>query len=57
MVLWVGVRDANAEKRVLDILMKAGARDVHIHQIQREAFQTDIPLSEVQPDPFLMRDL
>ena len=53
IVLWVGVRDAAAEKSALDILAKAGAKDVHVHQIQREWTLKDIPLSTVQPDPLL----
>jgi hypothetical protein len=57
MVLWVSLRDDNAEKRALQILTKAGARDVHVHQIQREWTLKDIPLSEAQPDSLLEHDL
>lgn len=56
MVLWVSVRDENAAARALKILTEAGAHDVHVHEIQREWTLKDIPLSEVQPDPFLERD-
>jgi hypothetical protein len=56
MVLWVSVRDKNAEARALQILANAGARDVHVHEIQREWTLKDLPLSEAQPDPFLERD-
>jgi len=56
MVLWVIVLDDNAEKRALEILTKAGARDVHVHQIKREWTLKDRPFSDVQPDPFLERE-
>jgi hypothetical protein len=56
MVLWVSLPDRTAEKRALQILTKAGARDVYVHQIQRDWTLKDLPLSEVQPDPSLMRD-
>jgi hypothetical protein len=52
-VVWVSVRDENAEKRAGQILTKAGARDVHVHEIQREWTLKDRPLSEGQPDPLL----
>jgi hypothetical protein len=52
-VLWVSPRDGAAEKRALDILTKAGARDVHVHEIEREWTLKDRPLSDVQFDPFL----
>lgn len=35
LVLWVKVDDAGAETRALAALEKAGARDVHVHQIRR----------------------
>lgn len=54
MVLWVNVGDAAAERRALQILTKAGGDDVHVHDIQREWTLKDQPLSDVQPDPFLL---
>ncbi len=56
MVLWVSVRDEKEAARALKILTEAGARDVHVHEIQREWTLKDRPLSEIQPDPFLERD-
>jgi hypothetical protein len=53
IVLWVSVRDATAENLAVQILTKTGARDVHVHEIQREWTLKDRPLSEVQPDPLL----
>jgi hypothetical protein len=53
MVLWVSLRDDDAKQRALQILKKAGARDVHVHEIQREWTLKDRPLAEAQFDPFL----
>jgi hypothetical protein len=53
MVLWVSLRDNNAERRALQILTEGGARDVHVHEIQRQWTLKDRPLSEAQFDPFL----
>ena len=53
MVLWVSLGDADAERRALQILRKAGARDIHVHEFEREWTLKDRPLSEVQFDPFL----
>ena len=53
MVLWVSLRDADAERCALQILKKAGARDVHVHEFEREWTLKDRPFSEVQFDPFL----
>ena len=53
LVLWVGVRDDATAARALEILIKGGARDAHLHEIQREWTMTDRPLKLVQIDPFL----
>jgi hypothetical protein len=53
LVLWVNLRDDDAERRALRILTNAGARDVHVHEFDREWTLKDRPLSEVQVDPFL----
>jgi hypothetical protein len=34
-------------------MTKAGARDIHVHDIEREWTLKDRPLSEAQFDPFL----
>jgi hypothetical protein len=52
-VLWVGLRDDDAERRALQILANAGGRDVHVHEFEREWTLKDRPLSSVQFDPFL----
>jgi hypothetical protein len=53
LVLWVSLRDADAEGRALHILTDAGGRDVHVHELEREWTLKDRPLSDVQFDPFL----
>jgi hypothetical protein len=37
VLLWVRLRDADAEQRALDILRRHGARDVHMHDIPASA--------------------
>lgn len=56
VVLWVSLADAAAEKRALDVLTKAGARDIHVHEIERKWGPEDSPLSLAGFDPFLERD-
>jgi hypothetical protein len=53
LVLWVSLRDDDAERRALHILTNAGGRDVHVHEFEREWTLKDRPLSDVQFDPFL----
>ena len=53
LVLWVGVRDDAAAARALGILIHAGARDAHLHEIQREWTWENRPATLAQPDPFL----
>jgi hypothetical protein len=53
LVLWVGLRDDAAGARALGILIDAGARDAHIHEIEREWTLKDRPFALGQPDPFL----
>ncbi len=53
IVLWVTVSHPDEEKRAMAAMTKLGARDVHIHEIQREWSIKEIPLAETQPDPFL----
>ena len=56
LVLWVSVRDDVAGARALEILIKGGARDAHLHEIQREWTMKDRPFALGQPDPFLGSD-
>jgi hypothetical protein len=52
LVLWVSVVDAEAEKRAIAILERAGAGDVHVHQVKDEPSLGDTRLP--QADPFLL---
>ncbi|MBU6463397.1 MAG: hypothetical protein KGK01_04185 [Bradyrhizobium sp.] len=56
LVIWVSLRDDEAKQRALQIFTKAGGRDVHVHEVQREWTLKDRPLSTVQFDPFLQHD-
>lgn len=56
LILWVSVGSPDAEKRALAVFEEMGARDAHVHQIEREWGVTDIPFARTQPDPFLERD-
>ncbi|HUN95547.1 MAG TPA: hypothetical protein VMU69_04820 [Bradyrhizobium sp.] len=53
LVLWVSLRDDDAERRALHILADAGGHDVHVHEFEREWTLKDRPLSDVQFDPLL----
>jgi hypothetical protein len=51
LVLWVSLRDDDAERRAL--LTNAGGHDVHAREFEREWTLKDRPLADVQFDPFL----
>jgi hypothetical protein len=57
LLLWVSVPNAEAKKRAVGALTKSGAKDVHIHEVQREWTLKDIPLTNSQPDRWLGREL
>jgi hypothetical protein len=56
LVLWVCTPDEAAEERALEVLRRCGGISVHTHSIAREWGVADIPLHDVQPDPFLEHD-
>ena len=56
LVLWVSVRDDETAANALAILIDAGARDSHLHEIEREWTLRDRPFARGQPDPFLESD-
>lgn len=56
LLLWVTTPDAAAEKRALAVLERHGASNVHIHEFEREWGVQDVPLHDVQPDPFLDKE-
>ena len=56
LVLWVSTPNEAAEQRALDVLGRCGGTSVHAHSVTREWGIADVPLHDVQPDPFLERD-
>jgi outer membrane lipoprotein SlyB len=56
LILWVSVANPDAEKRALVILEKMGARDVHVHVIERVRIASELPRSLMQADPFLLEN-
>jgi len=55
LLLWVHVPDEANDAKILEILTRHGARDVHIHTTHRSWGVADIPLHDFNPDP-LLRD-
>jgi hypothetical protein len=53
LVLWVGTPDSASEERALSVLRSYGGTSVHAHTIERDWGVADMPLHDVQPDPFL----
>lgn len=53
LLLWVRVRDAAHEKRAVDILTRAGARDIHVHDLPGSLSPAENPLTGIEIDPFL----
>jgi len=50
LALWVSVRDDQTSVRALELLIKAGARDAHEIQIQREWTPAKPPSSRIRSD-------
>jgi len=53
LVLWVNTPNAESERRATQILKNLGARDVHVHEVQREWDTGSIPLTHGPYDPFV----
>lgn len=53
LVVFVRARDAAAEERAQEIMRKAGALNVHIHEIELNKRLDELPLAQIQPDPWL----
>lgn len=53
LILWVRTPDSAAEDRALAVLQRCGGTSVHAHTIERDWGVADVPLHDVQPDPFL----
>jgi hypothetical protein len=45
------------EDRALGVLQRCGGASVHAHTIARHWGVADVPLHDVQPDPFLEREV
>jgi hypothetical protein len=52
-ILWVRVKSPGEETQAQDILLRHGAKAVHVHEIELEKRPEDIPLSSLRPDPWL----
>ena len=53
LLLWVHLPDEKRDAEITGILHRNGARDVHLHVVKRSWGASDVPLHDVQPDPFL----
>ena len=53
LVLWVNTPTAESESRATQILKNLGARDVHVHEVQREWTSGSLPLTHGPYDPFV----
>jgi hypothetical protein len=53
LLLWAGIRSDEQQKLAIATFRSHGASDVHLHEIARTWGAVDIPLHDVQPDPFL----
>jgi hypothetical protein len=56
LLLWVRTPDDLAEVHAQDVLRRCGGHSVHAHTFDRDWGVADVPLSDVQPDPFLEHD-
>jgi hypothetical protein len=56
LILWVTVHDKATEARVTAVLQRCDAGSVHTHMIDRQWGVADVPLHNVEPDPFLEHD-
>lgn len=53
IVLWVRVRLSDREEKARQILQQHGGQALRVHEIEVEKRPEDIPLSSLQPDPWL----
>jgi hypothetical protein len=56
LILWVAVHDMATEERVANVLRGCHGGSVHTHLIDRTWGIANVPLHNVQPDPFLEHD-
>jgi hypothetical protein len=53
LLLWVHLPERGRDAKVMDILRRNGAQDVHLHVVKRSWGVSDVPGHDVEPDPFL----
>ncbi|QFR34735.1 hypothetical protein [Ancylobacter sp. TS-1] len=53
LLLWVHAPDPASDAKIVGILKKNGADDVHIHVVTRSWGIADVPLHDLNPDPLL----
>lgn len=53
LVIFVRARDAVAEERAQQVMRKHGALNVHVHEVELKKHLEDLPLANIQPDPWL----
>ncbi|MFG1357723.1 hypothetical protein [Xanthobacter pseudotagetidis] len=53
LLLWVHAPDPANDAKIVGILKKNGASDVHLHVITRSWGIADVPLHDANPDPLL----
>jgi len=53
ILFWVGVSDAEEEKRASEILKRSGGADIHAQDFERSWGEEENPFKDWQPDPFL----
>jgi len=52
----VRVRDPEAEHKAQEIMRRCGAEHVHVHEVELKKSLADVPLSSINPDPWLGDD-
>lgn len=56
ILLFARVRDAAREEKALAAMNQSGAENVHVHEIELPKTVEDIPLHEINPDPWLGKE-
>jgi hypothetical protein len=56
LVVLVRVRDAEREHMAQEIMRRYGAENVHVHEVELKKTLVDVPLSSINPDPWLEDD-
>jgi hypothetical protein len=53
LLIWVRVRSDETEAETQEILLRHGAKAVHVHEIELTKTSDDLPLHSLRPDPWL----